>query len=173
VTGNSAQSAEHTLECRYADTTTPTAALTAVDNFLRAITASVFVVGWRPIRARVQTAGTDFSIPIALPTSLAAFVGVSVAAFTPDREAVEFRWVGRDLSNGRRASVSLYGLNVALSPNFRWPVGGSSPAMVAASVNFLNGSTAAFISIGRNPVAWYSYVNTQYNSYWETQLRTA
>jgi len=120
---------------------------------------------------RNQVLGGDITIPVEVVSQLSSFVGTSTASWPVSNEALEWRWVGRDYMNGRRVSLSLYGLRLPVPDNYRLPVGGASPAWVGNSVTALNSFTDTFISIGSNPATWYSYVNAQFNSYWEDRLR--
>jgi len=171
ITGNGATAQEHTLAVRYAPSATPQSAQTALAVVLNAIGASVMRQGWRVLGVRNQPLGSDFTVPVDVVSQLSSFVGTSTSAWPASNEALELRWVGRDYLYGRKVSFSLFGVGVAVPDNYRFPVGGSSPAWVGSTVSALNTYTDTFVSIAGNPATWYSYVNAQFNSYWEDRLR--
>lgn len=171
ITGNQASSVEHTLSVRYRNTVTPADVQGDVYDVLNAIGTNAFSPGWRVLRARAQDALSDFSYPVSLVTALGAFVGDAGAVIPPREEPREWRWVGRSYADGRKVSFSLYGIIGTTPDNFRLPRGGSSPAWVALSLNVLAGMASSFITISGFSANWYSYVNVQYNTYWEAAVR--
>lgn len=174
ITGNQPSSTEHTVAWR---STGPGTTNADVQNtflgFLQALGAGTLMAGWRVLRVRVQEQGQNFSLPVPVVAGLAAFVGTNASTYPQNREAEEWVWSGRSATSGRRVDFSLYGLAPLVPANFRFPVGGSSPAWVAGTVNYLNGTSAPVgpLVIDFTEPTWYQYVNVQYNSYWEERIR--
>lgn len=178
VTGNQNTSQEHTLLCRFTGGSEDVApAMASVGNFLNALGAPNFRVGWRVIRARVSFAGTDFSVPVELSLGLIEFLGTApLTGYSPRHETVEDTFQGRSLTTGRRVDISLYRATGDADPSFRI-VGGSSgfPLAVTNASNSLNGSSAGgngFLTLDGSSATWYRYMNQNYNSYWERRIRT-
>lgn len=173
VTGSGPFAKEHTLIQRVTgtpDTDAETPQL-ALSDFLDSIGEGIFALGWQILRVRVQAAGTNFSLPVTMLTELQNFEGSASAIAAPD-EAREWTWQGRSQTSGRHVDFSLYGLNAILPATFRYEAGGSSPAWVAASVASLNANNANFFkAIDNSPAVWYQYVNANFNSYWESEIR--
>lgn len=138
-------------------------------NFLNAVEPSL-ANGWRPLRARWATAGSDVSIPWSMDTALASFAAAGAGSMTGEQEAREVVYVGRSFTSGRRARLSLYGTVGTTPGNFRWGPGESNltaPAVFTA----LEGSPDIFIAIDNTKPTWYRYANVNYNSYWERRQR--
>lgn len=174
ITGNQSTSKEHTVAWRSAGPgTTHEDVQSAFHGFLQTLGANTFVAGWRVLRVRVQEQGADFSVPVPVIADLGTFVGTAAGNYAQNREAEEWVWSGRSATTGRRVDFSLYGIFTALPTNFRYPAGGSSPGWVAASIAYLNGQAPPVgpLVIDFSRPTWYSYVNVQYNSYWEEQIR--
>lgn len=175
VTGNTTIATEHTMAVRYNPALRDVSDV-QVDflNFLQAITNGNLFQGWRVLRCRVQAAGSDFSLPVTVVATLASFVGTGAATPAGTDEAKEWTWQGRSNTTGRRVDISMYGISAAFPANFRFPAGGSSPAFVANTVNVLNAKAilGSFLTIDGSPPTYYSYVNGNFNSYWERRLRS-
>jgi len=174
ITGNQATSKEHTVAWRSTGPgTTHEDVQARFLEFLQVLSPGTFVQGWRVLRVRVQEQGADFSVPVPMIAGLAAFVGTFTGAYPQNREAEEWVWSGRSSTTGRRVDFSLYGIGTAFPVNFRYPAGGSSPNWVGPSIAFLNSADPPVgpLVIDFSKPTWYSYVNVQYNSYWEEQVR--
>lgn len=138
-------------------------------DFLTAIQGDL-VAGWRLVAMRVAAQGSDITLPVDMSSELANFVGGGQPAISEAAEALQATWVGRSPTTGRRVRLSLYGTDQPLPGNFRFGPGETSLASAAAFAA-LELNPACFIAIdGSNPT-WYTYVDVQYNSYWETALR--
>lgn len=174
ISGNLPTSIEHTMSFRAGVGGTPIdldALQGKVASFLLSIGASNLRAGWRIIRVRFQNGGDDFSVPYPLIPSLEGFAGTGSLTLTQDREAVEWSFVGRSFVSGRRSKVSVYGLVVGVPPTFRLTAG--AVPWVAAATAALNEPTEPRLrAIDGTPLNFYPYVNVQYNSYWETRIRT-
>ena len=174
ISGNLPTSIEHTMSFRAGVGGTPIdldALQGKVTSFLLGIGAANLRNGWRVIRVRFQNGGEDFSVPYPLISSLEGFSGSSSVSLTQDREAIEWSFVGRSFVSGRRVKVSVYGLTVGIPPTFRLTAG--AVPWVNAAVAALNEPTEPRLrAIDGTPVNFYPYVNVQYNSYWETRIRT-
>lgn len=143
----------------------------AVTDFLTALTPGYFASGWRILRARLQVASTDFSLPDVLPPGLTTFQG-SGGALQQYEEPLEYTFVGRSPSTGRRARLSLYGMrSISLATAYRVELPDANYPTLLAAIQVLNAQTGIFVAIDLSEVNWYSYVNWQYNSYWERQVR--
>lgn len=176
ITGNAAGlSKEHTVMWRINGSNDDQASWESAQArmlvFLQAIGAANLRAGWRVIRCRFSAAATDFSLPVAIGAPLAAFAGTaSGGAWAGDREALELGWEGRSYTTGRRGGFSLYGINVGVPADFRFAVG--EAAFVAPSLTALSeiGGPPLVCADGTE-LTFYSYINAQYNSYWESRIR--
>lgn len=176
ITGNLATSQEHTLLIRgFGPEVTTGDVQDYLFLFLSALGAANLRQGWRVQGVRLSQAGTNFSIPVPLVPDLASFVGTNTGSLAASEEAREWAWEGRSNTTGRRVSYSIFGIVGATPTNFRLVAGGASPTWVAASIAALgNASVPSTIGTtidGSKPV-WYSYVNVNYNSYWERRIRS-
>ncbi len=140
---------------------------------LNALTAANFRSGWQVTAVRVAQQGQDFTAPVPRIPGLVSFQGTDPSAFTPEREALEFRFQGRSNSTGRRVSFSLYGLRAGIPTGTLRYNGGPAGfnlnvRNVVQALNTLNTHTR--VIDGSTPL-WYDYVNLQYNSYWERRIR--
>lgn len=174
VTGNLATSQEHTVMMRSSGAITDDVPMqNAILALLQAIGPTNFRPGWRVLRVRYAAAGQNFSQPRTRVAGLASFLGTSGNAAPPHTEALEYAFQGRSLTTPRRVDLSLYGIAQLIPDNFRFPVGGPSPAWVGAAVGVLNGNNAAlYTAIDGTSALWYAYVNANYNSYWERRIRS-
>lgn len=174
ITGNQTTSKEHTVAWRSTGPgTTHEDVQSAFLGFLQTVGVNTFVAGWRVLRVRVQEQGADFSVPVPVIPDLGTFVGTAAGSYAQNREAEEWVWSGRSSTSGRRVDFSLYGIFTAFPANFRYPAGGSSPGWVADSIAYLNSLEPPVgpLVIDFTRPTWYQYVNVQYNSYWEEQIR--
>lgn len=171
VTGNAATSQEHTVQMRVANPVTDVAAQDGFLALLNAIGTARFGNGWRVLRVRYQASGSDFSVPIALTASLAAFVGTG-GAVSPPSEAIELTFQGRSRVSGRRGDLSLYGtVGYSLTTNYRLTPGEAS-WVGAAVLELNNAAQGLWLAIDSTGLEWYPYANWNYNSYWERKLRS-
>lgn len=175
VTGSGFSAQQHSVMLRFTGEgeADGTAALAALAALIVAATEGAFFDGWQVVGARISAPGSDFALPAAVPAVLTSFLGEGQANPTYQSQAREARLVGRGTSTGRRVSVSLYGLVDSLftSADFRLPAGGSG--FVFNLLEALNEAPEGVaVSIGGDSVTWQSYMNWQYNSYWEGALRS-
>lgn len=173
VTGSQATSQEHTVAIRaFGPGTTTDDVQNRFRTFLAAIGATNFPGGWKVVRVRYQTAGTTFSVPLALTSTLATFVGTG-GNLDPFQEARELTWQGRSFTTGRRLDFSIYGILLTTPNNFRLVPGAGAPSWVASSVGALAGNPEGiWTTIDNSQPTWYNYVNVNYNSYWEARIRS-
>lgn len=130
--------------------------------------------GWKFLRAETQAQGAIPRFPVAVIPSLLGYVGTGDDSASPSLEAREVRFIGRGTTTGRRVSLSLYGVSTSeiAEPDFRFtPPAGAFLSDMTTLMNFTGPSGSAFINIGGGPTSWYTYVNWQYNSHWETEQR--
>jgi hypothetical protein len=175
-TGGGTTAQEHVLTIRYnAALATPAdimldlaAALT--DN----LAESQLFTGWSVTSAETQAQGAQIRLPTAVPAALSNVLGSGQSAATPQEQAREVRFIGRGLTSGRRASMSLYGLITgAIRENdFRFePTAGDLLANQLLTMKGLGLTGAAYSTIAGDGTNWYDYVNWQFNSHWETEQR--
>jgi hypothetical protein len=179
VTGNIAGvSREHSVMLRIAAGEQSVADVAAQGaaiflSFLTAIAATSFRTGWRVIRTRVATAGNDFSLPVTPPQALSDFAGLNTGnQWNVPMEAVQYTWVGRSFTTGKRARLSLYGIQLGntgtVDANFRFTSGEGT--WVNASSQVLT-AAGGLCCVDGSQAGWYPYVNVQYNSFWERAIR--
>jgi hypothetical protein len=166
---------EHTVQVRPAglDPVSRLNAESTMRGVVEALGAAFFRQNWRFFEGSAAAAGGDFTTSLPFIDGLDLFVGSNVSVLTPEREALEMRFVGRSPSTGRKVSFSLYGMrqNLAIG-SFRLNGGASGDGLlVRNAVAVLNGSGGAFRCIDGTEPIWYEYVNLQYNSYWERRVR--
>lgn len=163
---------EHTFACRFADGLTHTQVHEQVYQFLSAGTTSQFLTGWQMVRARVQNAGTNFTTPVVLSPDLSGFVGTG-GAVADWLEPLEVRFVGRAFASGRRATVPLFGLaGINASSNYRIEFPDAAYVNLGAMWAELDSQSTTFVAIDGNAVTYYPYVDWQFNSYWEREVRS-
>ena len=177
VTGTSATSVEHTMAVRMLNGVTVTQAQNAVAGFLISLGEGNLRQGWRVLRVRYQAAGTAFSVPQVIEDELFGILGTYSGDYSPRFEAVEDTFQGRSFSTGRRVDLSIYRAASDAVSNFRVNAGEAGfPAAVGAASAFLNSAVAApgaFVCIDGTQPVWYTYLNMNYNSYWERRIRTS
>lgn len=176
TTGNTSTSQEHTFVVRTREVLTATQIANvqaAAGALLTGITPGNLRQGWKVIRARKQDAGANFSLPVPLDAFLTAFVGTGPSSSVASAEALEWSFQGRSQTSGRRASVSIYGLVLGIPATLRLDAVGTG--WVGSAVGALNDASEASVgwdAIDGTQVSWYPYVNANYNSYWERELRS-
>lgn len=167
-TGVAASSQVHEVMWRFdASAVTSDDCANAFLGLLNAIGAGNLRTGWRVTSARVSPKLSVFSTPVLLPAGLLAFVGTKTdAAYNERWEAVEDTYQGRSLISGRRVSFSLYRAVGEASPSFRIGL----PSAQQTALSTASGSQCLEAIDNTNP-SWYTYINQNYNSYWERELR--
>lgn len=177
VTGNSpGVSKQHTMLWRFRPEADIADVIADGQNrmaaMLTAFTAPQFRLGWRITGCRLSAPLTDISLPVDLSTALMTFQGsTSGGDWNSSKEAIQYRKEGRSYTTGVRTSFSIYGLsNEDIDTNFRWQVGELGVlAAVNATLSELGGEQ--LVARDGSAVTWYSYLNCQYNSYWERNIR--
>lgn len=169
VTGAGASSQEHEVMWRYnPDVASLDNVCAYFKGLLDAIGPAGFRTGWKVLAGRYSAAGSDFSLPFQPTASLLSFLGTNVdASYTASWEAVEDVYVGRSLTSGRRAEFSLYRAKGQVDSTFRFGM----PAGQISALSFASGAGCLLCIDGVAP-AWYTYVNQNYNSHWERELRS-
>lgn len=174
VTNNTSSATEHTMGVRLKPTAGADGAAIWFVTLLQGIGASNLYAGWRPIRLRYQAGGSNFTVPVGLGNTLSAFVGTaSLTSIVQSREAVEVTLQARSYTTGRRTDISIYGTTVNTG-NFRYAIGAANAPtwLTAAFIDSLNQAGQPAIAVDGTEVRFYPYVNVNYNSYWETRLRS-
>lgn len=176
ITGAQPSSAEHTLMCRYDQSRlTASDAADGIGRLLMAIGAANLRAGWKVLRLRNASQGNDFSVPVTMPSAITSFVGTANINYNARLETVEETFQGRSASTGRRVDVSLYRAMADCDASFRVLASGSGVgSMVTAIVGRLNADVFAghWLAVDGSGPVWSSYMNQNYNSYWERRLRT-
>jgi hypothetical protein len=168
VTGVGATSQEHSVMFRISDFDTDGDSWsTGFLGVLNGFGAGAFREGWKVLRGRVSAPGSNISLPFTPNAALRAFLGTAVAGGTAVAEALEDTVQGRSLTTGRRVDFSLYKGTGFVDPTFRY---GAPPALLTA-LSSLNIYGLGAVIDG-TLASWYTYVNQNYNSYWERELRS-
>ena len=107
-----------------------------------------------------------------MPADLANFIGSNGFALPEREEPKESIWVGRSPTSGRRTRLSLYGAVYDTPANYRFGPG-ESLLSGAGTIGDLNAPANVFLAIDGSKPNWYTYVNVNYNSYWETAARSS
>lgn len=141
-------------------------------DLLLAMENSTFRAGWGVTGVRYSVAGSTLSLPIDMITPLTTFIGQdSRTGWNPSTEAIQYRFEGRSPNTGIRGSFSLYGLYyVTVDSAFRlYP----SEMDVLSDVLLVLTDPAGVRVVGRDNTIldWKRYVNVNYNSYWERNIR--
>jgi hypothetical protein len=174
VTSSTALVAQnHTAMWRTAfDTADPGAVNTQTKflAFLNQYGTSGFWAGWQITGVRVSEGNQTFSVPVPLTAGLGAFVGTSsTAAAIVSSAAIEAVFVGRSPLTGRRSRFSIYGRAFINVGDFRDSASGPTLGAVAE----LNDETPILlVALDNTRATWSQYNNYNYNSYWESALRT-
>lgn len=136
-------------------------------GFFLATLSDLMDTTWQIDLARFRAEGGIVSLPAPLPDDPSP--GVLVCPPTSYPRYVNF--VGRGLATGRRVTLSVYGLVFPTPEDYR--LQGSEVPAVAAAIGVLNsyGGNRP-VSIGGDPVIWYSYANVGFNSYHQREQRT-
>lgn len=167
---------EHTVMLRLApDQEGPISAMDWLQGVLAALGAANLNSGWRALRARYSPAGAVFSLPQSLTAGLAGILGTgSLAGYRPQDSAIEATFQMRSPTSGRRGDFSLYGLRKWPLSTYRYTAGGSDAglnAMIAALSVPAGVGNYRPATIDGTLGTFYPYVNFNYNSYWEGELR--
>jgi len=170
--GDTAQNHEMLIRFNSASGTTSTQALQVIGLALVALGPENLFSGWAATGARTAAAGSDVSLPLALPGPLTTLVGTGASGVLPVDQARETRFVGRSPTSGKRVSLSLYGVNLPLFVSGDFRVLRTSENWVGDFLDALEDTVAQAPVVIDNVVPnWYPYANYQYNSYWESELR--
>lgn len=174
-TGGGTTSQNHELMVRFNTATGGSfaEALTEAAGAITAIGAANFFDGWQATSARYSNAGSTISFPTPLPAALVSFVGTGQATATLQDQARETRFVARSALEGRKYSMSLYGLNGSLFGAADFRVDRGAETFVDSFLSVVEESEAgSWVAIDGSFVVWYQYANWQFNSYWEGELRS-
>jgi hypothetical protein len=166
TTGGGVTAQEHVMTIRYdATLTDPSEIMTGLGTAMQADSGGGQLFdGWQVLRAETQAKGSQFRFPVPVPSELLAVLGAGQ----------EVGVQGRGSTSGRRVSLSLYGVatNAVLSSDFRFePFPATLLGNLLTFMGLRGSAGTSFINIGGGPTTWYTYVNWQYNSHWETQQR--
>lgn len=176
TTGTAATAQEHVMTIRYnAVLEDPSDIMTVLGNAMQAgIGETQLFEGWQFLRAEIQAEGSQFRFPIPPTGALLGVLGTGDNAPSPTDQAREVRFIGRGTQSGRRVSMSLYGVNVGalLETDFRFdPVADTLLGNMRVLIQTQGVAGGSWTNIGKGPTTWYTYVNWQYNSHWETAQR--
>lgn len=176
TTGGGATAQNHTMSIRYdqAFAQPSDIMLDMADAFTDAGADTQLFLGWQVTGAETQLAGSQVRLPVSVPAALLAVVGSGQAAATQSEQAREVRFIGRGLSTGRKVSMSIWGIVTAAirEADFRFePTAGDLLANQLLTMRGLGLTGVAYTTIAGEPTNWYTYVNWQYNSHWESEQR--
>lgn len=164
----------HTMQLRLAGGASPIAAL---DNlaYILGFCSAFLPTSWMVTGVRLAQAGSTVTNPVNYQSSeLYGFVGTGGTALAAVDHPRQLVWVGRSLTSGRRVRLSLYGALVTTPANYRFGPGETvfASAEVIAALNVMGANSQA-VCIDGTATRWYSYVNVNYNSYWESERRSS
>jgi hypothetical protein len=169
VSSSGAAAREHTASIRLSTGSNATAANAKFLQILTAIGAGNLRNGWRALRLRFQDAGAVFSVPVTMSSGLAAFVGTqSISGYQVAQEALQWTWQARSFTTGRRVGFYLFPCSNVSPSVFRSSIAPLGTTVVAALNDDTNGDV---LCVDGSSVSFGSYVNINYNSYWERNLR--
>lgn len=162
--------AAHTVQLRVPASQGVNVGLGVMAAFLMAL-QGVLPNAWAVTGTRYRAQNSNLTLPVA-PGALDGFVGTGGAQVVRANEALEFVWVGRSPSTGRRWELSLYGIRLSAPDDFRYSTSNMPPSLATATDTLISASAAAeIVSIDGDEPIVYPYVNVNYNSYWESRLR--
>lgn len=138
-------------------------AQTSAQNFIGTLQPIIYTsVQFIALRKRV--AGSTVSYPI----TWTAMAGTASGTLQQQDYPKFVSFVGRS-NDGRRVKLSVYGVNLAISQDYRLSQGEN--AAVLAATQFLNGPTCPWVTISDNDPIWQLYGNQGYNSYFQQEQR--
>lgn len=164
----------HTMQLRVG----PSAgAIAVLDNlfYILDFVKTSLPISWVITGVRRANAGSTVSVPISYTASeLFGFTGTVAGTFPAVDHPRQLNWVGRSETTGRRVRLGLYGALITTPANYRLGPGETvfASAEVIAGLNVMAANGQALTIDGTAP-RWYSYVNVNYNSYWETERRSS
>lgn len=116
------------------------------------------------IALRKRTAGSTVSFPI----TWFAMAGTASGTLQQQDYPRYLSFVGRS-NDGRRVKLSVYGVTLSISNDYRLSQGEN--AAVLAATSWLNGPTCPWVTISGNDPVWQLYGNQGYNSYFQQEQR--
>jgi len=154
----------HELMVRYNTTTTLSAVMDFIDQYLTAQDTILYLT--TILGARYSGPGSDISSPIVW-TGAATYGDGTMPLNQAPRELC---YLGRT-SGGRRFRTFLYGGKFTTPDDFRFPSVAESVVEAALGVIFDAGADGSFVAIDNLRPTLYTYADVQYNSYWESAAR--
>lgn len=161
----SAASENHTVMCRFGESSSPGEAMTVLHNLLTALDASLTLV--TIIGARVRDKGGSVSYDVTW-TGDASYGGTlgshEKAAFYGD-------FVGRSLG-GVRCRMAIFGFGEAFDTtahDYRFTAVESE--IVADAIAALEANSACPVAADGDVVNWKQYLNVGVNAYWRNRIR--
>lgn len=164
---------EHTFMVRFNAATVSAFSVAETIADILGFVQSSLPSSWVVLRARVAPAGSDISLPFSLAgTGLAGFAGTNINPLPSNQAPRELVYVGRSPTSGRRVRFSLYGGLFDTPPDYRFGPGETAFAALEIFAALDAASQAGrFVAIDGSAADWYSYVNVNYNSHWESEAR--
>jgi hypothetical protein len=157
------ENAQHSMMFRYSPSAGISAAQAAIDLFLSALAPTIYQITILGVRAAAS--GSDITNPVGSDLSATYGEGTEVLVVTPR----ELRFVGRS-TDGRKNSISVYGFEGSTPDTFRFQPEDNAN-LDAAVAQLVASSTVIGLTISGAQAIWKPYVNIQFNSHWETELR--
>lgn len=152
----------HTLMVRTTSTTSAAAFSTFMDAFLTALAPELSLITIDG--ARVAQVNTNVSIPITWSGDPSYGTGSESAVFRPR----SLCFLGRT-ANGRRARMYVFGGDYTSPNDFR--INRVDNANIDAAIDVLEVNPQFFAGIDGLASVKYSYVDVNFNSYWERAVR--
>lgn len=155
----------HTLAFRFGGSAGVDGAQLFADNFLTALQPNLTAT-WQVVGARVQSAGANVSLPSAAP----GIVGGGGPSLTGQDYPRFLSFIGRGKTSGRRVRITVFGVTLPASNDYRFHDGEVAGPTAALGVLY-TAPVGCPITVAGDQPYWQPYANTGYNSYWERQQR--
>ncbi len=155
---------DHTMMFRYSASTTLSDVMGGVDNFLNQLSPDLYEI--TILGARAAASGSNVSLPVTWEGAGTYGSGGALAVTAPR----ELTFLAR-ASDGRRSRVSVYGLKLSTPDTYRFNPDDDSAIDSAVAALALMASSSQWISISVHALTVYTYVDVNFNSYWERKSR--
>lgn len=156
----------HVQMWRYKEGTASLAdVMTTIDAYLTALAPDLYTL--TILGAHYSGQGDHVSAPVTWTGASTYGAGGAAPALSGP---YELRYEGRSVP-GKRGAIVQYGYSGGLSSTFRATITVGSVLDDALQVLIAGTSAGAPVAVDNNPMIWKTYVNLQFNSYWETKQR--
>lgn len=154
----------HTMQARYAASSTVVEVMTVLDEFLTALGDGIFTITVEGARHRLQGA------LITLPITWIGQPDYGSGTANHAQSAQYYDFVGRSVE-GRKVRLSVFGAAAVTDladDDYRLPGGTGA---IAAAISALDSGLGAICAIDGENIVWYPYANTGINAYWRNKIR--